>query len=104
MGQMKDLQMDIVADIEKAGHDPLAVLSYSANHGYTFANWSEWITEFEESFQVESSTADFAQEIADEMLTAYPQFVTTYFDYDKFERDLFLGDYWESNGFIFRSI
>jgi hypothetical protein len=27
-----------------------------------------------------------------------------YFDYDKWERDLFMGDYWENDGFIFRSL
>jgi hypothetical protein len=32
------------------------------------------------------------------------EWLMRYFDYDKWERDLFMGDYWENDGYIFRSI
>jgi len=31
-----------------------------------------------------------------------PEFAKTYFDYEKFARELFVTDYWEEDGFVFR--
>ena len=114
-------------ELEEAGYDQIceagfdieAVQAYRNNCGLSYtplysANpdgtiheaWQDWIGEFEESYQGEMSTEDFASQFADECMgfNSYPDWVQTYFDYEKFERDLFMGDYWESNGYIFRSI
>ena len=32
-----------------------------------------------------------------------PDFAKTYFDYEKFARDLFMCDYWFDDGFVFRA-
>ena len=32
-----------------------------------------------------------------------PEFAKTYFDYEKFARDLFMCDYWFDDGFVFRA-
>jgi antirestriction protein len=95
--------------IEEAGHDVLAVRAYRDNIGeqYTpLTSWEDWIDEFQEAYQGEMSTREFAEQLADEAFIPAdsPQWVFSYFDYEKFERDLFMGDYWENDGYIFRSL
>ena len=108
--EMTQAEAEFYAEIEEAGHNIEAVGAYRANVGESYtplANWEDWIGDFEEAYQGEMDTSDFAAQLADELFLGgkeVPQWVVTYFDYDKWERDLFMGDYWESNGFIFRSI
>ncbi len=107
--EMTQAEAEFYAEIEEAGHDIQAVGAYRANVGESYtplASWEDWISDFEEAYQGEMTTREFAEQLADEAFIPAdsPQWVFTYFDYEKFERDLFMGDYWESNGFIFRSI
>lgn len=100
---------EALAEIEEAGHDVLAVRVYRDNVGESYTpltEWEDWIGEFEESYQGEMTTREFAEQLAEEgfIPADSPQWVFTYFDYEKFERDLFMGDYWENDGYIFRSI
>ena len=114
MNTMEDREMtqaeeEWFAEIEEAGYDGGAVGAYRDNVGeqYTpLSDWRDWIDQFEEAYQGEMTTREFAEQLADEAFIPAdsPQWVFTYFDYEKFERDLFMGDYWESNGYIFRSI
>ena len=46
------------------------------------------------------SEEDFAYELVEECYTL-PEFAKTYFDYEKFANDLFIGDYWYDSGFVF---
>ena len=102
-----------VQEIEDAGHDLGAVAAYRGNVGeeYTkLSEWEDWIGDFEESYQGEMSTHQFAEQLAEDSIIAYAynpeskDFITQYFDWEKFERDLFMGDYWENDGYIFRSL
>lgn len=107
--EMTQAEEEFFAEIEEAGHNIQAVQAYRENMGETYtplASWEEWISQFEESYQGEMTTREFAEQFANECMgfESFPDWVATYFDYEKFERDLFMGDYWESNGFIFRSI
>lgn len=107
--EMTQAEEEFFAEIEEAGHNIQAVQAYRENMGETYtplASWEEWISGFEDSYQGEMDTREFAEQFADECMgfEAFPDWVQTYFDYEKFERDLFMGDYWESNGFIFRSM
>lgn len=102
---------EAVSAIEEAGHDLRAIKAYRDNVGESYTpllEWEDWIDEFEEAYQGEMSTWDFASQLLDEMLplgTAQEnEFLIRYFDYEKWERDLFMGDYWERDGFIFRSL
>lgn len=103
---------EALAEIEEAGHDVLAVRAYRDNIGeqYTpLTGWQDWIDEFEEAYQGEMSTREFAEQLADEFMPSensvnYHEFLVRYFDYEMFERDLFMGDYWENDGYIFRSL
>lgn len=106
--EMTQAEEEWFAEIEEAGYDGGAVGAYRDNMGehYTpLSDWRDWIDQFEEAYQGEMSTRDFAEQLADELiLPDVPENIRHYFDYEKFERDLFLGDYWESKGYIFRSI
>ena len=102
-------EQEYINEIEEAGHDLSAIEAYRDNVGeqYTPLNdWENWIGDFEEAYQGEMSTREFAEQLADEAFIPADsaQWVFTYFDYQKFERDLFMGDYWENKGYIFRSI
>jgi antirestriction protein len=108
---MSQAEEEAVAAIEEAGHDIGAVRAYRDNVGESYTpllEWEDWIGDFEESYQGEMSTEDFAGQLADEMFPFKPteaeKFLIRYFDYKQWERDLFLGDYWENDGYIFRSM
>jgi antirestriction protein len=99
-----------IQEIEEAGHNLGAIAAYRDNMGekYTkLSEWQDWIGNFEDSYQGEMSTKEFAEQLADDCYLGgrdVPQWLISYFDYEKFERDLFMGDYWENDGFIFRSL
>ena len=107
---MSQAEEEAVTEIEEAGHNLDAVRAYRDNVGESYTpllEWEDWIGEFEEAYQGEMSTEDFAVQLADDCYLGgkdVPQWVVTYFDYEKFERDLFMGDYWENDGHIFRSL
>ena len=107
--EMTQAEAEFYAEIEEAGHDIRAVGAYRDYVGEDYTpleKWEEWIGQFEDSYQGEMDTREFAEQLADEAFIPAdsPQWVFTYFDYEKFERDLFMSDYFESNGYIFRSI
>lgn len=106
---MSQAEEEALTAIEEAGHDLGAIRAYRDNisEQYTpLLDWEDWIDQFEESYQGEQSTEDFAAQLADETLmnSGTPEWAVLYFDYEKWERDLFMGDYWEQDGYIFRSI
>ena len=110
---MSQAEEEAVMAIEEAGHDLGAIRAYRDNIGEQYTpllEWEDWIDEFEESYQGEMSTEDFAAQLADEMMpmptstNRENEWLMRYFDYEKWERDLFMSDYWENDGFIFRSL
>jgi antirestriction protein len=106
---MNQAEEEAVAAIEEAGHNIDAVRAYRDNMGENYTpllEWEDWIDEFEESYQGEMTTREFAEQLADDgfIPADAPQWMHIYFDYEKFERDLFMGDYWENDGHIFRSL
>lgn len=77
----------------------------------TFLNWKGYDLEnddfdsikssFEDDFCGEySSEEDYAYEVV-EQCYELPEFAQTYFDYEKFARDLFMTDNYYDNGFVF---
>ena len=105
---MSQAEEEAVMAIEEAGHDLGAVRAYRENMGQEYTpllEWEDWIDQFEEAYQGEMSTKEFAEQLADEFMPSdAPEFLTRYFDYEMWERDLFMGDYWENDGYIFRSM
>lgn len=60
------------------------------------------ILSFEDDYQGEyKDEEDYAYEVVEQCYDL-PEFAQMYFDYEKFARDLFMGDYWYENGFVFR--
>lgn len=63
------------------------------------------ISDFEDSFNgYYDSKEEFAEQLLDECgdLSSIPESLRYYFDYEKFARDLFMSDYYFSNGYVFR--
>lgn len=106
---MSQAEEEAVMAIEEAGHNLGAVRAYRDNVGESYTpllEWEDWIDEFEEAYQGEMDTREFAEQLAEEFfdLGNSDSPLAPYFDYEKWERDLFMGDYWENDGFIFRSL
>jgi antirestriction protein len=72
---------------------------------YKWEEWENWISDFQDAYVGEwNSEQEFADNIADETITPdLPEMGQLYFDYEKFARDLFISDYWSSNGYVFRN-
>ena len=79
---------------------------------YLFGDYSsdfyDLVDKIEESFAGDYSHAhnpkeDYAMEIMEETMEI-PDHLQGYIDYEKFARDLFMGDYSEHNGLIFHCI
>ena len=103
---MNQAEEEAVSAIEEAGHSIDAVRAYRDNMGQEYTpllEWEDWIDQFEEAYQGEISTRDFAEQLAEEFFDLSSP-LGNYFDFEKWERDLFLGDYWENDGHIFRSL
>jgi antirestriction protein len=64
------------------------------------------ISEFEDAFMGEyDNEEDFAEQLLDDLyLHEVPDFLRNYIDYNSFARDVFCGDYYFNNGYVFRSI
>lgn len=61
------------------------------------------ISSFEDDYQGQySSEEDYAYEVIEQCYPDLPEFAKTYFDDEKFARDLFIGDYYYDEGFVFR--
>lgn len=68
--------------IDEMGHDDLDDIDFAYQGQY-------------------NSKIDFAEEIADEEFPELSEDSKFYFDYEKFARDLFIDDYYFSNGYVF---
>jgi antirestriction protein len=103
---MSQAEEEAIVAIEEAGHDLGAVRAYREYIGEDYTpllNWEDWISNFEDSYQGEMETEDFAEQLAEEFFDLSSP-LGNYFDFQKWERDLFMGDYWESDGHIFRAM
>lgn len=60
------------------------------------------VREFQDEYQGQyDDEEDFAYQIVEECYDI-PEFAKTYFDYEKFARDLFMCDYYYEKGFVFQ--
>jgi antirestriction protein len=87
--------------MEESENAPEALKAWVRNSPvyYQWSEWANWCDDFEEAWVgSHSSTAEFAELLADETVTPdLPEIAQIYFDYQKWERDLFMGDYWASD-------
>jgi len=74
----------------------------NSSHDLDTENCSDLIESFRDEYYGEfDSEEDFACQLIEDCYNL-PEFALTYFDYGKFARDLFIGDYWYDAGFVFR--
>lgn len=74
-----------------------AYLEHFGEHGGVQDFWEKYMGEFD-------SERDFAEYIIDETQPdALSDFAKSYFDYEAYARDLFMGDFLYLDGFVFRS-
>lgn len=96
---------EIIEAIDELDDDKKAAFEVWLNHGshdITTKDITDLIRSFEDDFQgAYNDEEDYAYEIVDECYDL-PEFAKTYFDYAKFARDLFMGDYWFEDGYVFR--
>ncbi len=63
---------------------------------------NDLIESFQDDYQGEySSEEDYAYQVVEETMEV-PEGIKTYFDYEKFARDLFICDYYYDEGYVFR--
>jgi antirestriction protein len=96
---------EIIEAIDELDDDKKAAFEVWLNHGnhdITTKDITDLIRSFEDDFRgAYNDEEDYAYEIVDECYDL-PEFAKTYFDYAKFARDLFMGDYWFEDGYVFR--
>jgi antirestriction protein len=99
------LEQVLEADPSTKGGQALEVFVDYCGNDYESA--SKLLEAFDECYAGEfSSTREFGEDFLDQfgLLSDLPEIVTRYFDYEAYGRDLLIGgDYWESNGYYFRS-
>lgn len=102
---LADNIFEIIEAIDELDDDKKAAFEVWLNHGshdITTKEITDLIRSFEDDFQgAYDDEEDYAYEIVDECYDL-PEFAKTYFDYAKFARDLFMGDYWFEDGYVFR--
>ena len=96
---------EIIEAIDELDDDKKAAFEVWLNHGsydITTKDITDLIRSFEDDFQgAYNDEEDYAYEIVEECYDL-PEFAKIYFDYAKFARDLFMGDYWFEDGYVFR--
>lgn len=102
---LADNIFEIIEAIDELDDDKKAAFEVWLNHGshdITTKDITDLIRSFEDDFQGEyKDEEDYAYEIVEECYEL-PEFAKAYFDYAKFARDLFIGDYWFEDGYVFR--
>lgn len=94
---------DAVEDMDDTRQEAFFVWCNHKGHDFEKADAADLVSSFEDEYQGEyDDEEDFAYQIVEECYEL-PEFAKSYFDYAKFARDLFCGDYWMEDGFVFRA-
>lgn len=94
---------DAVEDMDDTRQEAFFTWCNHKGHDFEKADADDLVSSFEDEYQGEyDDEEDFAYQIIEEYYDL-PEFAKTYFDYAKFARDLFCGDYWMEDGFVFRA-
>lgn len=92
---------DSLDQLDEKESEPFSIWYNNGHHDLASDDTDDLISSFREAYQGEfDSNEDFAMQIVDECYDL-PDFSKTYFDYEKYARDLFIGDYWSENGHVF---
>ncbi len=92
---------DFLDELETTHLDHEVIMAYFENCG------SAAISDIEEAYAGEWENEEaFAEDLLEQCgdLDSMPDNLRSYFDYEKFARDLMISDYFESNGHYFRNL
>ena len=107
MSYMKAHLETVEEAIDKAGYNPRAFAIYLNNFNISLEEWEYTTSDFEDSYAGSyDSRLEFTCELVSMtgLLEGVSDTISQYFDYESFGRDLFIGgEYWEQDGFYFRS-
>lgn len=90
---------------EMSDEEQEAFSDWLSDHGnYDSDTADDLVSKFHDDYVGDyDSEEDFAEEVVDEgMLGEIPESIACYIDYKAIARDLFICDYWYSNGHVFR--
>ena len=90
--------------VELSDNEQEAFLVWCNNGSYDLdsEDCHDLISSFKDEYFGEyESEEDFAYNLVEDCYNL-PEFALTYFDYEKFAKDLFIGDFWYDSGFVFR--
>ena len=93
---------DVMDDLSDTEQEAFLVWCNYGSHSLTSKDINDLISSFRDDFQ---GKYDDEEDYAYEIVTGcydLPEFALSYFDYEKFARDLFMCDYWFDDGFVFR--
>lgn len=93
---------DALNDLTEDEQEAFFVWCNYGSHDLSKGDITKLISSFQDDFQGKyNDEGDFAYELIQQCYDL-PEFALSYFDYEKFARDLFIGDYWFEDGFVFR--
>lgn len=99
---------DAVSDLSENDLEAFNIWLANNHTDLTKEDVSDLISSFQDDYQGYQDgfnpQLDFAEQLFDECyLHDVPESIQYYIDYQKFANDLFMGDYWETDGHVFRS-
>lgn len=94
---------DAMDDLEDTEKEPFMTWCNHCSRNIAEEDINELISSFRDDYQGKyDDEEDYANEIITECYDL-PEFALTYFDYEKFARDLFMCDYWFEDNYVFRN-
>ena len=94
---------DAVEDLGDTEQEAFFVWCNYKSRDFSNEDADDLVRDFQNAFLGEyEDEEDFAYEYVEECYEL-SEFAKTYFDYEKFARDLFMCDYWMDEGFVFRA-
>ena len=94
---------DVVEDLDDTEQEAFFVWCNYKSRDFSNEDADDLVRNFQNEFLGEyEDEEDFAYKYVEECYEL-PEFAKTYFDYEKFARDLFMCDYWMDEGFVFRA-
>lgn len=94
--------IEAVSELSVNDAEAFSIWLNDSSHDINTDDINDLIDSFRDDYQGEyKDEEDYAYEIVEQCYNL-PEFAKTYFDYEKFARDLFMTDYWFDNGYVFR--